>query len=1123
MKPTIYAKNIFFLFLFSSLANGSFAQEWLDLFLSDESTLQQVEEAYNRHFSSNPKERGTGYKHFERWAYYLRQDLNEDGSLPTTFQKINAFKKFQEVNNSEPMGIRSNNTWENLGPDNWINQTGWNPGLGRVNEIAVDPFNDSIVYAGTPQGGLWKTEDLGINWFPLTDHLPSLGVSGIAIHPINNNIIYIATGDAYANDSYATGVYKSIDGGKTFDLAGLSWDYKSLRKMRKMDIHPTQPDTLLVATSMGIFKTVNGGLDWESKIGGNFYDVKFKYGDPNTVFAISQSNFFLSEDGGESFRVIAEGYSSSNVRRIAMAITPANPSIVYLLAASNDDNGFRAFYRSTDSGQSFELMSQRNDSNNILGYSLDGTGAGGQGWYDLALTASPTDENLVFTGGVHIWYSQNGGSSFTNLTNWFYPSSLNYVHADIHYLGFWKDRLYCGNDGGVYYTDNNGFFWTDISEGLNINQIYRVSTSPTVPSLIGAGSQDNGCNFYINGKWRHLNGGDGMEVGIDPQNPNILYVASQYGGMRKSVNGGLDFNGIKPPDESGAWVTPYKISASSPNILYAGFDNLWKTENRGDSWEKITDFALGGQKITQLAVFEKDSRFVYFSRGASLFKTSNIGNSIFQLNTSNLGGGTITYIAIDPDDADLIYITYGGYNDGKKIFFSRDGGQNFIDITRNLPGIPVRCVTPTKGKDKPIYIGTQFGVFYTDSTLLDWVPYNVGLPNSQVNEIEINYSIGKIRAATYGRGIWEAELINDLNISPEASFSMSQNVLCRGESTQFQSTSLFNLGNVLWTFEGGSPSSSTENNPSITYHKSGRFAVRLIAFNNSGADTLFLSNGVTVLNNSGIPTPVTENFGFSEENATGDFFVSNNSPFWKISNDASLSGEKSLVFESLAVQDYNKENEINSAVFDLSNLEYPILTFRFAQAMKRRVPDVGTRLWIYASYDCGESWQSLAFYSNNSLRNEVFTEDYYIPVLDQEWREATLELNRDTDSPSSDVRIKFVYTTTPVTNNLWIDEVTIGEGGPTSTINNQISLSNLMVFPNPAKDFVQIELEKIQSSKTLIGLYDIQGNLTTTLLDDYLPAGNYSLNLDASHLVKGVYYLKVKEDNENTIRKIILQ
>jgi photosystem II stability/assembly factor-like uncharacterized protein len=1123
VKKIIVHKILLSLFLFLGGIQYSSAQEWIELLLQEDATFSEIENAYHDYFSTRNKERGTGYKHFERWAYYAQQDLSPEGRLPSIEEKIAAFNKFKDHKSKGTSDYRSQNKWMNLGPDNWINQTGWNPGIGRVNEIAVDPKNDSIVYAGTPQGGLWKTSDLGKNWTPLTDHLPSLGVSGIAINPKNTATIYLATGDAYASDSYATGIYKSTDGGESFQLSGLAWDFKTLRRMRKMDIHPDTPDTLLVATSMGIFKTIDGGENWESKIGGNFYDVKYKHGDPNVVFAISQSNFFLSSDGGESFRVIGEGYSSSNVRRIAMAITPANPSVVYLLAAANDDNGFRAFYRSIDSGESFQLMSQRDATNNILGYSLDGTGAGGQGWYDLALAASPVDENLVFTGGIHVWYTSDGGSTFNNLTNWYYPSSLNYVHADIHYLGFWNQRLFCGNDGGVFYTDNHGFFWTDISEGLSINQIYRFSTSPILPSLMGAGSQDNGCNFFINGRWRHLNGGDGMEVGIDPENSNILYVASQYGGLRRSLNGGQDFSGIKPPNESGAWVTPYKISPSSPNVLYAGYDNLWKTEDRGNEWVKISNFAEGGQKITQLAIFEKDERFVYFSRGASLFKTSDGGSTISQLNTSSTGSGVITYIAIDPENPESLYITFGGYSDGKKVFYSRDGGLNFIDITRNLPGIPVRCITTVKGQDSPLYLGTQFGVFYTDSTLLDWIPYNEGLPTSQVNEIEINYSLGMIRIATYGRGIWETELIKDLSVMPQASYTLSQDVVCRGESIDFTSNSLFNVGNLVWEFEGGSPATSTDNNPVVRYSKSGLFSVKLIAYNNLGADTLVHTQRIVVLNNTGLSTPASESFDQVTENALGEFFVSNTSPFWKISDLASFSGNQSLVFESLKVQDYNQSSELNSMVFDLANLNNPVLSFRYAQAMKRRIPDVGTRLWVYASYDCGENWQSIALFSNNSLRNDVFTEDYYIPKDASEWRSSLISLKIDSENYSENIRIKFVYTSTAVSNNLWIDQVSIEEMEPNTSLTEHRSSIECKVFPNPAKDLVNIDLHKKQSSPTLIQLYDNKGNLTTTLVDQLLESGSHAYLLNGEKLVRGLYYLLIKEDNSTVIKKIIFQ
>lgn len=1119
-------KNYLLLLIFLLGYQMLHGQEWLTLFNSPDATFQEIEEAYLKHFSTHERARGTGYKHFERWAYFNRQDLNPDGSLPALGQKLNSFKAFQEIASKEVHSDRSENVWSPLGPDNWRNTTGWNPGIGRVNEIAVHPQNPNIIYVGTPQGGLWKTTDSGKNWIPLTDFLPSLGVSGIAISPLNPDVLYIATGDAYASDSYATGVYKSTDGGSTFEITGLNWEFTQLRKMRKMDINPLNPASVIVATTQGLFKSTDGGNIWTLQQSGNFYDVKYKHNDTTVVYSISVNNFYLSENGGDNFTVINNGFSNSGINRIAMATTPANPDKIYLLAGSSDDSGFHSFFVSGDGGKSFTTTLTRTANNNILGYALDGTSEGGQAWYDLAIAASPTDENLIFTGGIHIWYTSDGGYSFYNLTDWYYPTSANYVHADIHYLGFWGDRLYSGNDGGIFFSDNDGFEWTDISPGLSINQIYRMTSSVTESYMLGTGSQDNGCNFLINGEWRHLNGGDGMEVGIDPDNANIVYVASQYGNIRRSTNGGENFTGIRPSSESGAWVTPYKISHTSPNIIYAGYDNLWKTENRGDSWIKITNFPENSNtKINQIAIAKYNPDIVYFTRGESLFKTEDGGNTFSLIPTNGLGTGTITYVNIHPNDPQTVYITYGGYNASPKVFMSNNGGNGFININRNLPEIPVRCITPVEGNNHGVYIGTQFGVFYTDSTLIDWYSYSDGLPISQVNEIDIQYNIGKVRIGTFGRGMWEADLFTPLEVFPIADFDSQQNTICPGDSIRFRNKSLFSQSDILWEFEGGTPATSTELNPVISYTSSGVYSVKIIASNTYGTDTLYIEKFITVLEEVGQSLPIVEIFDEPGPQNLGLIFHSPNSELWKLSSEAAFEGQNALVFENFYENEFNAEKEILSTIIDLTSVENPVLTYRYAFALKSNTLDLQSRLRVFASSDCGLTWTSVDNLFGATLRNNIRTGNYYIPNSQEEWRESIIDRFNDENLNLKvpDLILKFVFVPGNMGNNLWIDNIRIENLETVSSKENLHAFSDLVIYPNPAGEIVNIEFYNNHSGDTNIQLFDALGREVHHVQKGNLNIGLHKFQIITNKLTSGIYFVSIDQGSNNTRHKIMVK
>ena len=279
-------------------------------------------------------------------------------------------------------------------------------------------------------------------------------------------------------------------------------------------------------------------------------------------------------------------------------MTPANPEYVYLLAGRNSDSGFYGLYHSANSGLNF---SQRSNSPNILGYAPDGSSSGGQSWYDLALAASPTNPDEIFSGGVNIWRSTDGGFNWNINTYWIYTDpAYPYVHADIHTLDFHGDRLFAGADGGIFYTDDRGATWTDISAGMATMQFYRFGGYPGDAGLLIGGAQDNGTNRYNSGQWYHVLGADGMEAAIDYSDPNIMYCCIQNGGLRRSFDGGNSWGDITGGiSGNGAWVTPYVIDPHHPQILYAGYSNLWKSTNRGSSWSQISNVFSG---INALAV-----------------------------------------------------------------------------------------------------------------------------------------------------------------------------------------------------------------------------------------------------------------------------------------------------------------------------------------------------------------------------------------------------------------------------------------------------------------------------------------------------------------------------------------
>jgi len=386
-------------------------------------TMEEIVASFNSYWLQNDKDqKGSGYKPFKRWEYQWANNTHPDGTLPTAGElwsawqaKINSKRGMSTGRVSSQESTARISSWLPVGPFSHTNTGSWSSGQGRVNVVYVDPNNANTIYVGTPAGGIWKSTDAGINWLPLSDNLPQIGVSGIVVAHNNSNVIYIATGDRDATDTYSVGILKSIDGGATWNTTGLSFA-NTFTTASDIYMHPTDSNILWVATSAGLYKTINAGVSWTNILSGNIKDIKLKPGDPNTIYAVKPSSFHKSTNGGTTFTTITSGLPASS-GRLVIDVTPANSAYVYVLS-STTGNAFQGLYRSTDSGTTFTKTASTTDI-------FEST----QAWYDLALAVSSTDANVVFTGCLNVWKSTNGGTSFTKVNNWSSPTAATYTHA----------------------------------------------------------------------------------------------------------------------------------------------------------------------------------------------------------------------------------------------------------------------------------------------------------------------------------------------------------------------------------------------------------------------------------------------------------------------------------------------------------------------------------------------------------------------------------------------------------------------------------------------------------------------------------------------------------------------
>ena len=823
-------KKILFLLLIPFFLSS---QDWVDGMEDANQNFYTTQQLFNDYWENRTIEKGKGWKQFKRWENFIEPRVFPSGELRPEI----LFEELEKLQRNRARMMPSSNNWTQVGPNNVpLQGNGEKRGIGRVNTIAFDPLDPNIMYVGAPAGGFWKSTNAGQTWLTSTDFLTNLGVSDIAINPNNTSEIFIITGDRDAGDTYSYGLMKSIDGGNSFNTTGLSFNITSYYRGNRVLIDPNNTDVIIVATSNGIYRSSDGGNTFVNTFSSaNLTDIEFHTTNSNIIYGASKGNtsIYKSINNGVTWSVSGNGLpSTGSVVRACVAVTPNNPSVVYALFGNNS-NGFYGVYKSTDEGQNW---TQQSNSPNLLGWSTTGSDNGGQAWYDLAFSVDPNNDQILFVGGVNCWKSTDGGQNWSINSHWTGSGGADYVHADVHMLKYnpANNYLYSCNDGGLYVSTDNGDNWNDISDGLEITQFYSLGVSQTVQGMVITGSQDNGTFLRSNNNWDAVIGGDGMECIIDPTNSNIMYGELYYGDIRKSTNGGNSFSSIGPAS-NGAWQTPYVIDRNNTQILFAGYDELYKTTDGGSNWNIITNNQTNGGKIDEIALSKSNQDVVYFSDGPNIYKTADGGNSWNNI-TNNLPYKTISYIAVDPLDENNLWITFSGYTSGEKVYQSIDGGNNWQNISGTLPNIPANTIVLDENSNlQTLYIGTDLGVFTKDSTVSDWSGFNNNsLPNVIVTELEIQYQSNKLIAATYGRGLWSIDL--QITAPPIANFFADDSVFCNIPSTvNFTNTSYFS-NSYYWDFGDGNI--STAFNPSHTYTSFGTYTVSLISNGPLGSDSI---------------------------------------------------------------------------------------------------------------------------------------------------------------------------------------------------------------------------------------------------------------------------------------------
>ena len=754
---------------------------WRNLGNNNDANFYDIQKDFYEYWKDKTPRKGQGYNVFKRWEARMLPRVYPSGNMGTMNPLMENYATWARSNKITDRSTSGN--WVEIGP--MVKPSGYDAGVGRVDFIKFSPTKPNVAYVSTPDGGLWQTANLNDPlpvWTTYNDFLPVIGCSDLVIAP-DGNTMYLATG-SWEYDKNSIGIYKSTNGGQTWSPTSLQFNLDNFYKISRILMDPSNPLIMLASTPAGVYRTTDG---WATHsltnlgAGNSIHDLKFKPGNPSVVYASGKNSmsgiFWRSTDNGASWVNIPDGLpDNTEVTRVIMGVSIADPNALYVLAG-NLDGGYQGLYKSTDEGLNFTAQST---SPNILNTDWPASDNTGQATHDMAIAVSPSNANLVNVGGINQVRSTDGGVTWNLLTYWFGEDPSNpgignpvapYLHADVQSITYAPNSstiLYSTCDGSVSRSMDHGVTWHDISNNMRVAQQTDIALASD-DAIMVTGLQDIG-NLKNTGAlvWNYIGGGDGESVFIDYTNNNNIVTSEPNGNHRLSVTGGgniylLGGNGIIPGTEFYSQISQDPVVSTT---CYAGgrpkmykCANFLSAVSGSHTWEEIgTPYGTGS--VLRFVVAPSNTQVIYTIKQDAVSKTTDGGDNWADVTVDlPVGDAFPKNITVSNTNPDHVWVVFSGYHAISKVFRSTDGGSSWTNISDGLPNIPINTIKYRNNSNGEVYIGADIGVYVTNNSLSNvWQPFMNGLANCTVNDLEIYYPTGKIRAATYGRGSWESNL-----------------------------------------------------------------------------------------------------------------------------------------------------------------------------------------------------------------------------------------------------------------------------------------------------------------------------------------------------------------------------
>jgi photosystem II stability/assembly factor-like uncharacterized protein len=1121
--------------------------EWASLMYESHTNIYHIDHLYRSFYKSNIYVKNTHTQYYKRWRRSIDRYINDEGYLDSALivrmaQKMDTYQQNEQNTQTKIAG-----NWYTIGPfEERKNGGALSHRQANIRSIAMCQSFPNIMYSGTEPGEIYKSIDGGDNWTNISSSIvtayttgavtSNASIEGIAVDFTNPDKVYAVSGNE---------IFISSDGGLTWasNVFANAPLFGYIETPNEIQIDPSNSNRILIAGLDGLHESLDGGLTWTQVFTETCFDLKFQSGNANTIFVLRDNpitdihEFVRSTDGGTNWTVMTNGwYNSTDSNRDIIggriAVSPANPSIIYAFLIGNSkagDEGFIGLYKSIDGGDSW-LNTQGFDGGpytaahpNLI--ASNPLGGFNQGMYNCALMISNTDADQVLVGGINLWKTVDAGLTFESIVDYYIPGLFD-MHVDMQDFRSQGNEYWVTSDGGIF--KSTDFFSTQPDfkmTGLHAADFWGFASGWNFDLLAG-GTFHNGFDVYAesypNGEFFSVSAGEPASGYVSPGDSTRVFWTDNSTEVPTLVTGVTsNFSNLGLAPNESPWFAESSEFLFHPNCynhIYTGNENnILKSEDGGSNFNTIFSGPANSQ-VLDLEISRANSQIMYAVVVNSTFTDASVYTTNDQWQTSTSlslpgGGGSLILIELDAEDENILWLSYPRGVNGTKVFKSLDAGQTWTNETSSeLDDQRIYAMAAIGGTDGGVYINTNMTCYYKNNSMASWAIDNLGLPLTiTTREILPFYRDGKVRIGSYGKGVWESQMY-EAPTRPVAQIMVNQlNANCTSDLFYFDDYSMLNHSGAswLWSFENGSIATSTLRNPAVSFTIYGSHLVTLTITNN---------NGVSSTDSMYVTTSPPQNI--LSEDFEGNFPPNG----WKINLAApwiktTVAGgygtsQSSMLFDNYVLNQDGIAFNIETAI-DLTNAVSSNCFLSFDVAYAKYAVNYADSLEVLVSSDCGSNWNSVYYKGGDDLATAPDETGAAFEPAANEWRTDSIDLGAYAGETNLAIRFSNIN---DFGQRLYIDNVNLEYTSNLSL--NENNPSAIEYYPNPVSPTGLLTLKNGADGSGIISfaLYDNNGKLmgsTKLLSGESVPLGGWKLS-------SGTYIISIQNDRQVTHSTLIV-